>query len=137
MSRKYRLSQTLGVWLIFASVLPLLFTIPILSALVFGFPLDLTYFSYGNIFLLCSPPIMIILGYGLIKKYSWARNGLIIYLLLSIIFVAFQYPLFGINPAGVSVTIIIIGILLFSTNRISSKEESDKSTVQPSTMGPI
>jgi len=99
MSQNSSLTEVLGVWLIFASVLPLLFTIPILSALIFGFPLDMTYFSYGNIFLLCSPPIMIILGYGLIKKYSWARNGLIIYLLLSIIFVAFQYPLFGIHPA--------------------------------------
>jgi hypothetical protein len=137
MSQKYSLTDVLGVWLIFSSIIPWLSTFSIFSAVILGHPLDLTYFNYWNIFLLCSPYIMTLLGWGLIKKYSWARNGLIFYMLLNIILSAFQYPFIGFSPYGITINIIIIGVLLYSNNRISLKEEPKSSTNQPPGFDPI
>jgi hypothetical protein len=127
MSKEYSLTQVLGIWLIFASAVPVIFSTP---ALMFfrGIPFELTSHSTLDFFVLISPFILIIHGWGLYKNIPAARIGLICYLLLAVIVSFVNYLISGVFITGASTTLIIVllGVLILSDTRITMNRKSDQ-----------
>jgi hypothetical protein len=116
------LSGVLGVWFIFASIVPLVGSIgsffSIISSFLlgFGFPMNPSFYQ---IFFLFSPFIIVVLGWGLTDGANWARYGSILFTILSIILGVASGLLVqvGQNPAWITMDIIILGVLLCDVNR--------------------
>ncbi len=113
MSQKDDLSVVLGVWLIFATIIPWISSVSKFSSLVLGFSSNMDVFNYLYLF---SPTVVILLSLGLIKKVSWTRYGLIIFMLFGLVL--------NTNPVGVTYTAIIIGLLLFSNGPLVTRKKS-------------
>ncbi len=126
MSQKDDLLVALGVWLIFASIIPWIWSVPVFSSLLLGFPSNMDMFDYLYLF---SPTVVILLSLGLIKKVSWTRYGLIIFMLFGLVLNA--------NPVGVTYTAIIIGLLLFSNGPLLTREKSTLQQTKSNTMESI
>lgn len=114
MPQRDDLLEVLGVWLIFASIIPWIYSLPVFSSLILGFPSNMAVSSYWYLF---SPTVVILLSLGLIKGVSWSRYGLIIFILLGL--------LFNTNPVGITYAVIIIGLLLFSNTPAKLRETSN------------
>jgi hypothetical protein len=126
MSQKDDLLVALGVWLIFASIIPWISSVPVFSSLLLGFSSNMDVFDYLYLF---SPTVVILLSLGLIKKVSWTRYGLIIFMLFGLVLNA--------NPVGVTYTAIIIGLLLFSNGPLLTREKSTLQQTKSNTMESI
>lgn len=133
MSKKYSLTQVLGVLFIFASIMPLLsFVVSIgYSNPFLSFPSSLSYYS---VFSLCSPFVMFILGWGLADKKKWARDGAVLFMIVVMIVRFFSSWFLGmaLNSASLTVIFFIFGILLFDKTRVPlSKEPNTAETQEP------
>lgn len=86
-------------------------------------PLEFAHFSYLQLFVICSPPIVAILGWGLYKNHPVARIGMVSYLLLSIIVSMGNYFLTGVlvDVSSITLIILLLGVLILSDNHIISK----------------
>ena len=126
MSKDYSLTEALGVFFIFASIVPSLW---FFSAISLSSPL--------HILLAVSPMLMVIAGWGLIKKKSWARGSSILLMLFVLIYAFYQYWFLGTNLLGVPAIIFILGILIFDKNQSQSIIESEEMTPLTSKMDTI
>jgi hypothetical protein len=132
-SRKYTLTQVFGIWVIFASILPLITSSSYILFFI-GSPIQPLYFGYLDSFVLISPIIMVILGWGLYKNHPAARIGMICYLLLTLIVSFGSYYLGGPFLVGSNITLIllILGGLILSNNRKAHARNDNQSVALPS-----
>ena len=80
---------------------------------------------------------MVMFGWGLVKKRSWARDGSILLMLFGLIYAFYQYWFLGAHLLGVPAIIVILGILLFDKNHSQSSQDANETSNLTSTMDTI